>query len=398
MRILLFTGKGGVGKTTASAATAALTAAAGSKTLVLSTDPAHSLADAFGVDLGAEPVEIDTGLYGQQVDVQRAFEASWRVVQHYLRDLLEQGGVDPLEAEELTVLPGAEEVLALLELRRQAASGRWDTIIIDCAPTGETLRLLALPDALTWWLHRIFPEDRRVLRTLRPVLTHLAGVPLPPDEVFVAVERLAAELAEVRDLLVDPAVTSVRLVLTPEAVVVAEARRTLTSLSLFGYRVDGVIANRVFPDDRADLDPWRAGWVAAQHAQLDEIAGSFPGIPIWQATYAAAEPVGLDALLALAAAAYADADPLAVRDTPDPLTVERVSADEFVMSVALPHAERDDVELIRKGDDLVLTVGSQRRALALPSVLQRCLVDGAGLRDGRLRVRFRPDPDVWMRP
>jgi arsenite-transporting ATPase len=396
MRILLFTGKGGVGKTTTAAATAALAAARGSKTLVLSTDPAHSLADTYGVELGADPTEIDTGLYGQQVDTQRAFEASWREVQHYLRDILEQGGVDPLESEELTVLPGAEEVLALLELRRQVASGRWDTVVVDCAPTGETLRLLALPEALAWWMHRLFPADRRVMRTLRPVLTHLAGLPLPPDSVFSAVERLAGELAEVRGLLVDPQTTSVRIVLTPESVVVAEARRTLTLLSLHGYRVDGVVANRVFPDDQSVGDAWRSGWVAAQRSQLGEISASFPGLPLWHCEYAAAEPVGLVALTDLAEASYADDDPFAVVETPDPLIVEKISSDEFVMSVALPHAERRDVELVRKGDDLVITVGSHRRALALPSALKRCLVDGAALRDGRLRVRFRADPDVWM--
>ncbi len=395
MRILLFTGKGGVGKTTAAAATAVFAAARGSKTLVLSTDPAHSLADAFGVDLAGTPTEIDTGLYGQQVDAQRAFEASWRDVQHYLRGVLEQGGVDPLEAEELTVLPGAEEVLALLELRAQVAGGRWDTVIVDCAPTGETLRLLALPEALQWWMQRMFPPERRVLRNLRPVLSHLVGLPLPPDAVFAAVDRLSSELTEVRDLLVDPAVTSVRLVLTPESVVVAEARRTLTSLSLYGYRVDGVVANRVFPLDSDD--PWRAGWVAAQRTQLEAVRVGFPGLPIWSASYAAAEPVGLDALAELAVATYGESDPLAVSTTPEPLIVERVATDEYVLSVSLPHAERRDVELVRKGDDLVLTVGAHRRALALPSALQRCVVDGAALRDGRLRVRFRVDPDAWVR-
>jgi arsenite-transporting ATPase len=397
MRILLFTGKGGVGKTTAAAATAAFTASRGSKTLVLSTDPAHSLADAFAVELGPEAVEIDTGLYGQQIDTQRAFEASWRDVQHYLRDILEQGGVDPLEAEELTVLPGAEEVLALLELRAQVASGRWDSIVIDCAPTGETLRLLALPEALRWWMQRMFPPDRRVLRTLRPVLSHLAGLPFPPDTVFAAVDRLSDELAQVRDLLVDPATTSIRLVLTPESVVVAEARRTLTSLSLYGYRVDGVIANRVFPAGDDGLDDWRAGWVDAQRVQLAEVTASFPGLPVWQAPYAAAEPVGLDALSTLATATYLDSDPLEVVTTPDPLIVERINSDEYVLSVALPHAERRDVDLVRKGDDLVLTVGGHRRALALPSALRRCVIDGAALREGRLRVRFRPDPNVWMK-
>jgi arsenite/tail-anchored protein-transporting ATPase len=396
VRVLLFTGKGGVGKTTTSAATAALAALRGHKTLVLSTDPAHSLADAFGVSLGDEPTEIGGGalgsLYGQQVDTQRAFEASWREVQHYLREVLESGGVDPIEAEELTVLPGAEEVLALLELRRQVA--QWDVVVVDCAPTAETLRLLALPEALNWYMDRVFPVERRVVRSLRPVLSHLAGVPMPPDRVFAAVERLHTELSEVRRLLIDPAITSVRLVLTPEAVVVAEARRTFTSLAMHGYRVDGIVANRVFPDRD---DEFVAGWAAAQQEQLAGIAASFGPLPLWRSPYRSAEPVGLTALAELADDVYGTGDPLLVTETPEPMTVERVSTDEYVLSVALPFADKREIDLVRKGDELVLTVGSHRRVLALPSVLTRCIVDGAGLRDGRLRVRFRPDPAVWMR-
>ena len=395
MPVLLFTGKGGVGKTTTSAATAALAAARGRKTLVLSTDPAHSLADAFGVALGDEPTEIETGLYGQQIDTQRAFEESWREIQHYLRAVLEQGGVDPIEAEELTVLPGAEEVLALLELRAQVAGGRWDAVVVDCAPTAETLRLLALPEALNWYMERVFPVERRVVRTLRPVLSHFAGVPMPPDRVFAAVERLHAELADVRRLLVDPQTTSVRLVLTPEAVVVAEARRTLTSLALHGYRVDGVVVNRVFPADGAD--EWRQRWVAAQSEQLAAISASFGTVPAWQSAYLAREPVGVAALTSLAEEMYADTDPLELAATPEPMTVERVSADEFVLSLALPLADKRDVDVVRKGDELVVTVGAHRRVIALPSALRRCVADGAGLRDGRLRVRFKPDPDLWMR-
>src|SRR5437899_2015756 len=258
MRVLLFTGKGGVGKTTTAAATAVQAARRGHKTLVLSTDPAHSLADAFRVELEHDPTEVEPGLYGQQVDTQRA------------------------------------------------------------------------------------------------------------------VERLHEELSEVRALLVDPSTTSVRLVLTPEAVVVAEARRTLTSLSLYGYRVDGVVANRVIP--AGSSDPWMQGWVSAQREQLDGIATSFGTMPVWVSTYQPEEPVGVEPLAALAAQVYADVDPLAVNDTDDPLTVERVSSDEFVLAVALPHADKRTVDLVRKGDELVLTVGSHRRVLALPSVLRRCAV------------------------
>ena len=357
---------------------------------MLSTDAAHSLGDAFGVPVGADPTEVGPGLFVQQVDAQRRFERSWREIQDYLLSVLSAAGVDPIEAEELTVLPGAEEVLALLEVRDQARSGLWDLVVVDCAPTAETLRLLALPDALGWYMDRVFPMERRVVRTLRPVLGRVAGVPMPRDRVFDAVERLHKELAEVRDVLTGPEV-SVRLVLTPESVVVAEARRTLTSLSLYGYRVDGVVANRVFP---AGGDAWREGWVAAQAVQLAEVEASFAPLPVHRTAYHPGEPVGVAALAALAEETYGAADPFAAPAGEEPVQVER-SGDEFVLSLALPLASRDATDLVRVGDELVVTVGSHRRVLALPSALRRCAVAGAALRDGRLRVRFEPDPDQW---
>ena len=253
MRILLLTGKGGVGKSTVAAATAALAARRGLRTLVLSTDAAHSLADAYGAEqvVGSEPVEVADRLFVQQVDAQRRFEQSWKDIQGYLLSVLDVAGVDPLAAEELTVIPGAEEVLALLELRVQALSGRWDCVVVDCAPTAETLRLLALPEALGWYMRRVFPVGRGVVKAFKPVLSRAAGVPMPEDTVFDAVERLHGELEEVRSLLSGPE-AGVRLVLTPEQVVLAEARRSLTTLSLYGYRVDGVVANRVFPGGGSD--------------------------------------------------------------------------------------------------------------------------------------------------
>ena len=391
MRVLLFTGKGGVGKTTTAAATAALAASRGLKTLVLSTDPAHSLADAFGMPLGAEPTVVGEGLLGMQVDGQRAFERSWREVQDYLRGVLERAGVDALQADELTVLPGAEEVLALLELRRQAASGLYDLIVVDCAPTGETLRLLALPEALSWYVEKVFPAHRRVLKAVRPLLARVATV--PEDDVFEAVARLHAELTEVRDLLTAPS-TSVRLVLTPEAVVVAEARRTLTSLALYGYRVDGLVANRVIP---VSDDPWVQGWVAAQTVQLAVVRADAAPLPVRESPYAAGEPVGVEALLEFAANLYGDADPTEVVSTEELVTVAR-DADGFLLSLALPLAQLSDVDLARSGDELVVTVAGHRRILALPSALRRCDVAGARLVGGRLVVRFEPDPALWRQP
>jgi arsenite/tail-anchored protein-transporting ATPase len=393
VRVVLLTGKGGVGKTTTAAATAVLAAARGRKALVLSTDPAHSLADALGVPLTGEPTEVDTGLYAMQVDAQAAFERTWRDVQDYLRAVLQRAGVDELQAEELTVLPGAEEVLALLAVKEQVQSGRYDVVVVDCAPTGETLRLLALPEALRWYVEKVFPAQRRALRAVRPLLSRVGGPVVPADGVFEAVERLHRDLTEVREVLTAPQ-TTVRLVLTPEAVVVAEARRTLTSLALYGYRVDGIVANRVFPDSD---DPFVAGWVEAQQRQLEVVRADCAPLPVALSAYSSSEPVGLEALLALGEQLYADADPAGeVAVGEDLVRVER-STDGFVLSLALPLARLADLDLARSGDELVVTVGGHRRVLVLPSALRRCVVAGAALVGGRLDVRFEPDPALWMR-
>ena len=394
MRVLLLTGKGGVGKTTTAAATAALAASRGLRVLVLSTDVAHSLSDALQVPLAATPVQVRDGLHAMQVDGQAAFERSWRDIQNYLLAVLERAGVDALQAEELTVLPGAEEVLALLEVKRQADSGRWDVIVVDCAPTGETLRLLALPEALQRYVDKIFPAQRRALKALRPLMSRINGPAIPADALFAAVERLHRELGEVRALLTSPQ-ASVRLVLTPEAVVVAEARRTLTSLALYGYRVDGLVANRVFPATVGD--PFVQGWVAAQGAQLEAIGRDAAPLPVLVAPYCHAEPVGLTALVALGQALYGEDDPVAAVAPTGDLVQVAPTEDGFVLSLALPLARREDLDLARSGDELVVTVAGHRRVIALPSALRRCLVAGATLSEGRLAISFTPDPALWMR-
>src|SRR4051794_8057905 len=395
MRVVLFTGKGGVGKTTTAAATALRLADRGVKTLLLSTDVAHSLADALDVPLGDDPVEVAPGLEALQIDTQGRFEQAWRDVQGFLIDMLSRGGVDPITADELTVLPGFDEVLALLAVRELAETGHWDALVVDCAPTAETLRLLALPEALGWYLERVFPVHRRLAKGMRPLATLLGrGEVLPPDTLFEALLRLADELSSVRRLLGDPRITSVRLVLTPEAVVAAEARRTFTALALYGYAVDLVIANRVFP---AGDDEWRQGWASAQKAQLERIRESFAGLPVRELGYRPAEPVGADALRELADDLYGPlpgADPAPSAAATSLMRVESVE-DGFVLHLALPLAEKAEVEAVRAGDDLVVTVGANRRVLTLPSVLRRCTVAG-GAFDGReLRVRFRPDPERW---
>ncbi len=400
MRILLVTGKGGVGKTTTASATALRLAERGVKTLLLSTDTAHSLADALDVPLADEPTEVAPSLWAVQLDTQGRLEAAWRDVQSVLIDLLAQGGVDVITAEELTVLPGVDEVLALLAVRELALTGDWDTLVVDCAPTAETLRLLALPEALHWYLQRVLPAHRRiarVARSVRPLAALLGrGEVIPPDALFEALLQLSDDLAGVRQLLADPEVTSVRLVLTPESVVAAEARRTFTALALYGYRVDLVVANRVFP---AGGDEWQQAWVAAQQQQLAAIRDSFAGLPVLELPYRPAEPIGADALRAVADTLYGPLpgdDPAPPANGPDLLRVEP-DGDGFVLLMSLPLAARGEVDAVRAGDDLVVTVAGHRRVLTLPSLLRRCKVVGGSFDGTQLRVRFDRDPDQWPR-
>ncbi|WP_372733340.1 ArsA family ATPase [Nocardioides sp.] len=389
MRIILFTGKGGVGKSTVASGTAALAASRGLRTLVLSTDGAHSLAETFGAPVGSEPSCVAPNLSVQQVDAQLRFEQSWAEIQGYLLSVLDVAGVDALAAEELTVIPGAEEVLALLELRLHALSNDWDLIVVDCAPTAETLRLLALPEALGWYMQRVFPMQQRVVKALRPMLNKATGVPMPGGSVFTAIERLHAELDEVRGLLSGPD-ASVRIVLTPESVVLAEARRSYTTLSLYGYRVDGVVANRIFPTENAD--DWRASWVMAQDEVLQQVEQSFAGLPLWRCEYGSGEPVGVEALAGLATALYGADDPVATPRVKSPFEVVTVKSG-VEMRLRLPFVTRDQVDLARSGDELVVTVGQYRRLLTLPAALAKLRVAGARVDEtGVLRVRFEEVP------
>lgn len=388
MRILLFTGKGGVGKTTVAAATALRCADAGRRTLVLSTDPAHSLADALGVPLGSDPSVIADRLSGQQLDAQQRMQESWSEIQAYLTQVLDWAGVAGIEAEELAVLPGLDEVFALADIKAFAASGDWDTIVVDCAPTAETIRLLSLPEILAWYMDRVFPASRRLNRVLSPVLSRVTNLPVAGDEVFGAAHRFYDRLDGVRDLLTDASVTSARLVVNPERMVIAEARRTHTYLSLFGYRVDAVVANRVLP--AAVDDPWFARWQALHTEHLATIEEGFAPLPVLRAHLAPDELVGMEALRGFAAELYGDLEPDALLHEGEPLRIER-DGDGWRLDLELPFAEHGEVDVARRGDELLITAGPYRRALMLPDSLRRRSVSGAALRSGTLEVTFRGD-------
>jgi arsenite-transporting ATPase len=357
VRILLFTGKGGVGKTTLAAATGTALAARGRKTLVVSTDPAHSLGDAFGHTLGAEPSEVDALLSAVQIDSRTLVDTTWHRLRAELRTALSGAGLDTLDAEELTVLPGVDELLALTEVRRLAEDGRWETIVVDCGPTAETLRLLALPEAVSGYLTRVF--NRRVTDSVR---------------------RLGAHLDGLRALLTEPSVTTVRLVLTPERVVVAEARRTLSSLALRGIAVDGLIANRLMPAPGF----WRGGaasWLRTRRTQQDAVlaelaAAGFEAVS--RVEHRAVEPVGLPALLEIAAELYRGGDPLDGDGTPvTPLLRVRPAPEGYTLRIAIPLGRDTEVDLARVDDDLAITVDGFRRLIALPESLRPCRITGA---------------------
>jgi arsenite-transporting ATPase len=389
-RILLFTGKGGVGKTTTAAATAVRCAESGLRTLVLSTDPAHSLADALDVELGPLVAPVTEGLWGQQLDAQDRMEDSWLEIQHYLREVFHWAGVEALEAEELSVVPGLDEVFALTDIKAHSDDD-WDAIVVDCAPTAETIRLLSLPDVLARYMERLFPLGRRVNRVVAPFVSRVTSLPVADDSVFAATQRFYDRLAGVRDILTDGRRTTVRLVVNPERLVIAEARRTHTYLSLFGYHVDAVVANRLLPDEVHD--PWFDGWRKLQAEHLATIHAGFAPLPVLEAALQPAEPVGLDALRAFAEVVYGDEDPTARFGRSDPLRVARRGPD-LVLEVDLPFAGRDEVELGRRSDELYLRVGPYRRTVVLPDSLRRRTVAGAKLHEGRLTVTFadgRPD-------
>jgi arsenite-transporting ATPase len=392
MRIALHTGKGGVGKTTISAATAVACAAGGARTLLVSTDPAHSIADVLGTPVHGDPTPVDgvPRLWSAQVDTRGRFEQSWSHIRDYLVGVLSARGMAEVQAEELVVLPGAEEIVALLELRRLAASGDFDAIVVDCAPTGETLRLLALPETIGFYAQRLLGAPQRVLRSIAASFTGLPGA--PSASVRDAVGELLSELMAARALLADPEITGVRLVLTPERMVVAEARRLFTALSLHGFRVDAVTVNRLLPSGVGGEFLRRQR--EAQRDAMMQVEESFQGMTIRRVLQKPEEPIGVEQLGQLATDMFESVDPLATAGTGPAIEVGG-SDGWYQLSVPLPLVDRSDIALSRSGSDLVVTAGDVRRRIALPSVLQRCTTEGASFADGRLIIDFAADPALW---
>jgi arsenite-transporting ATPase len=383
-RILLYTGKGGVGKTSIAAATALLSADRGNRTIVLSTDIAHSLGDAFDTRLGPEPVEIAPNLWAQEPDVYFNIGRYWGTIQTYMTELFSWRGLDSVMAEEMTVLPGMDELGNLLWIADHVESGRYDLIVVDAAPTGETLRLLSLPEASRWWVDRIAPIGRRVSRLGRPVIERLVGVPVPRDEVFAAAERLLARLDLVHRLLADPDQSSVRLVLALEKLAIVEARRSFTYFHLFGYPSDLVICNRVMP---ATVGGYFAGLRDTQQKYLPDVIEDFAPVPVRTVPFFDREVIGTAGLREIGVALFGSEDPAGFFYRGRPYRV-RTDAGMQILEVALPFTSREEVGLSRDGDELVIQVGAWRRTLVLPRALVNRPTTGAKMDDGILQIEF----------
>jgi arsenite-transporting ATPase len=385
MRVILVTGKGGVGKTTVSAATAIKAADLGYHTLVMSTDPAHSLADAFGVKLGDDPSRVIENLDAQQIDSQQRLEESWGPVRDYLTKVFDWSGLQGVEAEELTVFPGMDELFSLASVRDHVSSGAYDVIIVDCAPTAETLRLLSLPDVMSWYMDKLFPVSKQVAKMVRPVMNRVSSLPLADDQVFDAVATFYDRLDGIRDILSDPDITTARLVMNPEKMVIAEARRTYTYLGLFGYSVDAAIVNRILPE--SVTDPYFARWHEIQKGHMEDIAEGFADIDIRPLRLFDEEMVGIDRLRTVGDELFGDTDPTERLSQGRPFRVED-DGDDVVLVVGMPFAEHDDLDLMRRDHELIVTVGPHRRSIVLPDSLKRRQVLRAALTDGELRVTF----------
>ncbi len=385
MRVLLYTGKGGVGKTSVSAATALCCSELGYRTLVMSTDPAHSLADSFAQPISSEPTLLAKNLWGLEIDPFREIEENWATVKDYLSTLFASQGVNDIVSEELSILPGMDELFSLLKIRQFYERDAYDVIVVDCAPTGATLRLLHFPEMIGWYMRRLFHVERKVVGTIRKFTDELFSVPLPGEEVYDTVERLYKRVGEMKEVLADPSVTSIRLVLNPEKMVIEETRRAYTYLNLFGFICDAVIANKVLPDEVTDK--YFAEWKVSQQRYLEEVEASFGALPIFRVRLYEREVVGVEALRQMAKDLYSDRDPTDRFAEIKPMRIVKRGKD-YWLELHLPFTEKGEVHLLRKGDELIIRVGTIKRHLVLPHILAKQEPKGAKLEYGVLQIRF----------
>jgi arsenite-transporting ATPase len=393
MRILLFSGKGGVGKTSIAAATGLQLSRLGYRTLVMSVDPAHSLADAFDLDTGLfqektnDPYPIDANLSIQEVNIQKEIKRHWREISTYVVSVLRTTGISDVEAEELAILPGMEELSAMMYVNQFRREERYQVIILDCAPTAESMRFVSMPTTLEWYMKHVFPFQRGLLKAVRPVANRISPVELPTDSYFANIQHLFGRLDGIADLLENPKITSVRLVTNPEKMVLRETQRAFVYFSLHGLTVDGIIVNRVLPE--AVTDTWFDQWRASQAKVLDEIEEYFAPVAMKRVPLFTREVLGRERLTDLANVLYGDKeDPSAIVRTEAPYTFEKINA-HYEVRLRLPFAVKGEIGLFKKGDELVIEIGTLRRHIGLPTSMAALNPTRATLSNKMLTVEMK---------
>jgi arsenite/tail-anchored protein-transporting ATPase len=395
MRIILYTGKGGVGKTTVAAATALKCAERGYRTLAISTDAAHSLSDSFDLQAGNTPALIAPNLWAQETDLTQTVSQQWTTIQQWISTLLAWRGLREMVADEMAFLPGMEELSNLLYIVNYAESGQYDAIVVDSAPTGETLRLLSFPEVLNWWMKRLFPVQRQVAKVARPVLKPLLNVPIPDEEVLDSIQSLFPQINKMRSLLTDPEITSIRLVMNPEKMVIKQTQRTFTYLNLYGYATDLVICNRLIPPGVTDhyFDYWKAN----QEQYFKEIEERFAPLPVLSLPLLEQEVVGLDMLRKTAQSLYGDRNPVDIFYKGKAHVFEKIEG-QYILSFDFPYTKKEDISIIKNGDEMIVQVGRYRRNIILPRAIVNLAVKSAKLEDKKLVIRFESEKSDSTKP
>ena len=389
MRVILMTGKGGVGKTSMAAATGLRCAELGYKTLVLSTDPAHSLADSFDQEMGHEPQQVRSHLWGAELDALKELEGNWGAVKRYISEVLQARGLEGVQAEELAILPGMDEIFGLVRMKRHYDEGNFDVLIIDSAPTGTALRLLSIPEVGGWYMRRFYKPLQGISTALRPVVEPIfkpiAGFSLPNQEVMDAPYDFYQEIEGLEQILTDNNQTSVRLVTNPEKMVIKESSRAHAYLSLYNVATDLVVANRIIPEEVSD--PFFQRWKDNQRVYRQEIQENFHPLPIKEVPLYSEEMCGLEALERLKETLYAEEDPTRVYYNEETIKVIQ-NNDEYSLELYLPGIEKDKIQLNQTGDELNIRIGNHRRNLVLPQALAALQSSGAKMEGDYLKIRF----------
>lgn len=383
-RIILYTGKGGVGKTSIASSTSALTAEKGLRTLIISTDPAHSLADAFGVSIGPEPKEISTNLWAQEISVVEAINSHWKELKMYLTGLFQSQGIDPAMSEEIATLPGFDEASHLLYLEEHINSGKYDVIIMDSAPTGESLKLLSFPEAMSWYMEKIFPIGRTTAKVIRPFVKPFTGIPFPDDSVLENMETLYNSLKRVRDFLIDPEMTSIRLVSNPNRMSYNETKRAYTYLLLYGYNVDALIMNKIYPPESG---VFFKSWIQSQEEILKEMYDAFSEIRIMRMNVTESENIGVNSLRKMGELLYDGLDPLEVFSVSRPIEFLKVKGKNIV-KMKLPFAQKDGLNLYNRSGELIVEVENWRRVFYLPQTFSELKPKSAEFIKGELNIEM----------